>query len=323
VEQQIVATRHELQRSVLGEIGAGAIHAALQDHGHHPPCVRTIGRILVRCGQIDGRVRRRHPPPPPGWYLPSVAAREVELELFDCIEMLKLARGPLLDVFTGIGVFSGWPAAWPLRSATTSRILPCLMTHWRQQGRPGYAQFDNDTRFQGAHQHPDVFGRVVRLCLQLQITPVFTPPRELGFQSAVESFNALWQTKVWQRWQFTDWPAVTAASAAYIQVRRQRLAARAARAPSRTPWPARFHWDPTQLPAGTVIYLRRTSEHGRITLLGHSWTVDRHWSHRLVRAEVQLAQHRIQCFALRRRDPTSQPLLAELPYSYPRPDLSL
>ena len=56
--------------------------------------------------------------------------------------------------------------------------MEALIEHWRQHGLPDYAQFDNDTVFQGAHQWPDTFGRVTRLCLQLGVTPVFTPPRE-------------------------------------------------------------------------------------------------------------------------------------------------
>jgi hypothetical protein len=43
-----------------------------------------------------------------------------------------------------------------------------------------------------------------------------------------------------------------------------------------------------------------------------------HWLHRLVRCEVDFTHQRIRFYALRRRDPTGQPLLRELPY--PRPN---
>jgi hypothetical protein len=64
---------------------------------------------------------------------------------------------------------------------------------------PAYAQFDNDNRFQGPHQHADTMGRVIRLCLSLTIVPVFAPPREPGFQNGVENLNGRWQEKVWAR----------------------------------------------------------------------------------------------------------------------------
>lgn len=321
LEDEVLCLRSRLRHSILGEAGAEAIHVALAAAGVRPPCVRTIGRILARHGHVDARRRERRPPPPPGWYLPPVRTRRVELELFDFIEMLKLHGGPLLDVLTGIGLHSGLPSAWPLPGATTTGVLACLMAHWHTHGCPGYAQFDNDTRFQGAHQHRDVFGRVVRLCLQLGITPVFAPPREFGLQNPIEHFNGLWQAKVWRRFQFADWAALTATNAQYLVARRQRLATRAAEAPQRTSWPRHWTWRPQALPAGTVVYIRRTTEQGRIALLGHSWPVDPHWCHRLVRAEVDLRGAAIRCFALRRRAPTEQPLLCELPYQYPRRDL--
>lgn len=197
IERRVLRFRRELRTNdILGEYGAAAIHRALAAEATTPlPTVRTIGRILVRHGVLDRRGRQRRPAPPPGWYLPAVAAHRAELDLFDLIEDLKLADGPLIDVLTGVALHGGWPAAWPLLHATTTRILGCLGTHWQALGRPGYAQFDNDTRFQGAHQHPDVFGRVVRQCLQLGITPVFVPPREFGLQNAIENFNGLYLAK--------------------------------------------------------------------------------------------------------------------------------
>jgi len=69
------------------------------------------------------------------------------------------------------------------------------------------------------------------------------------------------------------------------------------------------------------IFIRRTNARGQIALLGHRWTVDPLWCHRLVRAEVNLAHDAIRCLALRRRTPTEQPLLQVLDYHYPRDDL--
>lgn len=323
IEDRVLAVRGSLRKdSILGEYGAVVIRDALVAEGTPAPSVRTIGRILARHGVADGHRRQRRPPPPPGWYLPPVRERTDELELFDFIEMLKLADGPLVDVLTGVALHGGTPMATPLLQATTTAVLECLHAHWQTHGLPQYAQFDNDTRFQGAHQHPDVFGRVVRFCLQLAITPVFVPPREFGLQNAIENFNGLWQSKVWRRCHFESFAALTQRTAQYVAARRQRLAPRSATAPTRRPWPTAWQWCPAHLPPGAVIYIRRTSEHGTVTFLGHTWLVDPHWCHRLVRAEVDLHQHEIRCFALRRTAPAEQPLLQVLPYHYPRSDLS-
>jgi hypothetical protein len=45
--------------------------------------------------------------------------------------------------------------------------------------------------------------------------------------------------------------------------------------------------------------------------------VNPHWVHRLVRCEVDLDAAAIRFYALRRRDPTWQPLLHEAPYVLP------
>jgi hypothetical protein len=324
LERQILALRDELrQDSVLGEYGAAAIRRALQvEGGAPPPSTRTSGRVLARHGRVDRRQRLRRPPPPPGWHLPEVAARSAEVDLFDVLEDLKLASGPRVDVLTGLSLHGSLCAAWPLRSASTGRILPCLMAHWQTVGCPAYAQFDNDTRFQGPHQHPDVFGRVVRCCLQLGITPVFVPPREFGLQNAIEHFNGLYTAKVWRRFFFPSLAALARHTARYIEVRRSRLAHRIEHAPARRPWPASWRFAPRLLPAGRVIFIRRTTARGQIELLGHSWLVDALWCHRLVRAEVDLGHGQITCSALRRRAPSEQPVLQVLPYHYPRGDLA-
>ena len=67
-----------------------------------------------------------------------------------------------------------------------------------------------------------------------------------------------------------------------------------------------------------MIFLRRATERGAVSLLGHTFDVDPHGPYRLVRAEVDLDADVIRFYALRRRDPTAQPLLRTVPYLLPR-----
>jgi hypothetical protein len=310
VEELILDVRHELhETSVLGEYGAAVIAETLQARGMAPPSVRTIGRILVRRGVTVRRGRLRRPAPPPGWHLPLVAAGRAELDVVDCIEALKLEDGPCVDVLTAMSVCGGLPGAWPLAQARTTAILPCLAQHWQTVGCPAYAQFDNDTRFQGPHQHRDAVGRVIRACVQRGIIPVFTPPRELGLQNTIEQFNALFQQKVWRRVHFRSLTAFQSYTRTYITALRHRRAIRIAHAPLRPPWSV------AATPATHLIYIRRTSDRGTIQMLGRTWRVDRHWTHRLVRAEIHLTRHTLTCVGLRRSAPADQPVLAEHPYA--------
>lgn len=319
LERRVLTLRRDLQRdSVLGEYGAAAIQRSLQRTPERPlPALATIHRILVRWGAVDAHRRCRRPPPPRGWYLPAVANGAAEVDCFDVITDLKVRTGPWFSVLTATALHGGQVQAWPREQVGTPVVVACLMAHWRELGRCTYAQFDNDTLFQGAHQFPDTLGRVIRFCLAVGVTPVFAPPREPGFQNAIEGFNGLWQAKVWQRFEFADMPSLCAHSARYVVAHRQRNARRSEAAPHRPALPQPCAFDPQQPPRGRLIYLRRTDDHGRVALLGHVWPVDPQWVHRLVRCEVEFDAAQIQCYALRRRDPQHQPLLKTIPYRFP------
>ena len=209
VEARILSVRRTLREdSVLGEYGPDAIGLALQEDSslEQLPSRTTIYRVLERHGALDGTHRQRRPAPPKGWHLPALAQGQAELDSFDFIEDLKIAGGPLVSVLTATSLHGA--------------------------GLPTYAQFDNDTIFQGAHQFTDTVGRVSRLCLALQVIPVFAPPREHGFQNAIEGFNALWQSKVWQRHHCPDLASLVAVSERYIIAYRVKTAARREAAPT-------------------------------------------------------------------------------------------
>jgi hypothetical protein len=278
--------------------------------------VRTIGRVLKRAGLLDAKVRTRRPPPPRGWYLPPLARRQAELDSFDAVEGLVIAGGTEVEVFNAISLHGSLPGSWPQGRLTTDKVLACLLEHWQRHGLPTYAQFDNAPIFQGPHQYADTLGRVVRLCLQLGVTPVFTPPRETGFQAAIESFNARWQAKVWQRFTHAHLRALRQHSAAYVHAAAQKCAARTATAqPWRRPFPQHFHFAPKAPLRDTVIFLKRSNESGQITVLGRRYDVRPDWQHRLVRVEVDFSKKIIACYALRRAAPAAQPLLKTQPYA--------
>lgn len=319
-EDMILTVRRELkEQSALGEFGADAIHWELtRRRRRNIPSVRTIGRILDRRGALDGRKRTRRPAPPPGWYLPKLARRRAELDSFDIVEGLVIQGGYGVEVLNGISLHGALVASWPRAKIAAKTVLNALVEHWREFGLPDYAQFDNDTVFQGPHAHPDTVGRVARLCLSLGVTVVFAPPRETGFQAAIESYNGRWQAKVWNRFRFESRRQLLSQSNKYVTAVRRRAVARIDAAPPRRPFPEPWTLNLQDVLRGTLIYLRRTNDQGRVTLLGRTFDVSSNWLHRLVRAEVQLPHGRIRFYALRRRDIQYQPLLYEAPYQLPK-----
>ncbi len=321
VEVAILDLRRQLREaSALGFEGALAIQDQWRvDHpGEKIPSLRTIGRILERHGVLDGRRRVRHAAPPPGWYLPEVALRKAELESFDVIEGLVIEGHGEHEVFTGKALWGPSAAAWPMRSVTAKAAVDKLLTHWRTQGLPDYVQFDNDTRFQGGHNHPDVVGRIARVCLSLGVTPVFVPPRESGFQAVIESFNGLWEAKVWERFHHLDLSMLEARSNLFLTAYINRLAQRAEHVPPRKSFPAGWRLNLQAHPTGRVIYLRRSNAGGIVSLLGRCFTIDALPPYRLVRCEVHLTENQIRFYRLRRREPDQQPLLATTEYRLPQ-----
>jgi hypothetical protein len=321
VEELILELRRWLRHaSDLGDYGPAAIRHELEARVGDAvplPSLRTIARILERRGALDGTRRVRRPGPPAGWQLPDVRARQVELDSFDVIEGLHLKGGVVLDILTGVSLHGGLAEVWPTTGVSARRVVLALNAHWRAVGRPGYAQFDNDNRFIGSHAHPNSIGPVIRFCLALDVVPVFVPPKEHGFQAAIESFNGRWQQKLWARFWDPRLEDLEARCEAYVAASRARLAPRIEAAPPRAPFPAERVVDVAAPPRGRIVFIRRTNDDGEASILELRCPVDRHWIRRLVRCELDLDARRIRFFALRRREPEHQPLLGEVPFEPP------
>jgi hypothetical protein len=123
---------------------------------------------------------------------------------------------------------------------------------------------------------------------------------------------------VWARFYHESLAALHECSRRYIQAYRHRAAARIEMAPARRPFPASWQPHLQAYPEGVVIFIRRSSDTGTVSRLGRAIAVDPLWPHRLVRCELHFSSQTIRAYALRRREPTHQPLLCEVPYIFPR-----
>ena len=247
-----------------------------------------------------------------------VAAARAELDSIDIVEGLVLKGGPQVEVLNCVALQGGLPASWPVPSPVTSQLtVQALLTHWREVGLPGYAQFDNDMIFHGTHRYPDALGRVLRLCLSLGVVPGLVPPRETGFQAMIESYNGWWQTKVWSRFEHQDLQDLQSHSQKYVAALRKQRAARVEAAPDRRAFPTNWKLDLKKRPTGRLVYLRRSNADSAVSLLGKAWPLGQLWPNRLVRCEVDLDKNTIRFFTLRRKEPASQPQILQVDYRLP------
>jgi putative transposase len=320
VEQTVLSIRNQLkEESALGEFGALAIRRELVCRNLLVvPSLRTIGRILDRSGALDYRRRVRRPPPPKGWYLQDVAQQKAELDEFDFVQGLAIRGKSDVEVFNVVSLHGSMVGSFPNHPYDTESAMAAILEHWREVGLPDYAQFDNDNRFSGPHQHPNSIGRIIRLCLSLGVVPVFAPPREHGLQNGVESYNGLWQAKVWCRFEYESLEQVQEQSQKYVEASRKRKAARIEAAPARRKFPSKWKRNEKWGVRGRIIYIRRTDDQGCLIVLGNKIEVSANWKHRLVRCEIDIDQKQMRLFALRRSDPINQPMLLQTPYELPR-----
>lgn len=126
-----------------------------------------------------------------------------------------------------------------------------------------------------------------------------------------------WQTRVWGRFWSDTIDGLRELSDRYVAASRARSAIRIEAAPSRRAFPPELPVSRAGPPTGRIIFVHRTSDSGRVDILGRLYRVDADWPHRLVRAELDPDARRIRFHALRRREPSHQPLLAELEYELP------
>jgi hypothetical protein len=100
-----------------------------------------------------------------------------------------------------------------------------------------------------------------------------------------------------------------------VAAHRRRTAVCQDEAPGRRPFSAAWQSDLRDVLQGRLVFLRRTTATGAAGLLGRTFAMDSHWVHCLVWCEADLNAAMFRFYALRRREPTWQPLLQEVPYT--------
>ena len=310
LEKRVLQLRKHLKaKSVLGLHGADAIREEMQRRNDDIiPAKATISNILKRNGMIDKRTRTRRPAPPPGWYLPDLQKQKVELDTFDIVERLYLHGGQEVQLLNGLSLHGNLLHSLAMSTVTTENTILALIEHWKQFGLPKYVQFDNDMIFQGSRK-PNVIGKVIRLCLSLKVIPVFSTPYEQGFQGKIERFNGEIQEKFWKRRKFKSLKDVGKHLEEYVQAHRAAHQEKILSAPRRRAFPKRWQREDKKPLSGTIIYLRRTDEWERVRFLEREFLVNKNWTHRLVRIEVDLDNGKVHFFALRRAEWRKQRLL--------------
>jgi hypothetical protein len=173
-------------------------------------------------------------------------------------------------------------------------------------GLPARVQFDNRREFCGWGRWPRSLSRVIRWCLHLGIEPVCIPEGEPQRHGSVEQFKG-WFQPLLLRHRFSR-PAdvrrevrrlMTSVHEAHVHSQLgDQTPAKYRRSQRLRKLPAAFTLEARPLPsaAGKIMFRRRVSAEGTITILGEPLKVGKRWKCQYVRATLSTEAQRVRVY---------------------------
>jgi transposase InsO family protein len=312
LERMVLSIRRRLQAHAAPATrysltGATAILAELKALGICPlPCARTVERVLQRNGLTAPRARLAPLLPRQDYPGPQARASN-ELHEVDAVGPIYLkGSGHRYYIWVCKDAFDG---AVCLRLACSRRmdeVLGFLGECWKDLGRPEQVQLDNARELSGWGPAARSLCRVIRLCLRFGVSPVFIPKGEPQFNGSVENFNGWFQEPLFQL-RFKR-PCDLRRELARLQeaVNTQHVHPRLA---GKTPGqhrqglrlqklPASFVVPTKRLPLaeGRVIFIRRVSVAGTVTVLSQSYRVGKRHRGLYLRLVIDTARGKLTAY---------------------------
>jgi putative transposase len=289
LERAILSIRRRLQARATPAtryslIGGTAIRAELKALGIRPlPTARTIERVLQRHGLTAPRIRLAPLLPRQDYPGPQARASN-QLHEVDLVGPVYL-KGSRRRYYIWVGkdAFDGAVCLRLAGSRRMDEVLGFLGECWKDLGIPEQVQLDNARELCGWGPAARHLSRVIRLCLRFGVAPVFIPKAEPQFNGGVENFNGWFQPRLFDR-RYTR-PGDLRRELARLQeaVNTQHVHPRlGGRTPAQHRRGLRLRKLPAsfvvpkgrqKLAAGRVIFIRRVSPAGTVSVLSQSYRV--------------------------------------------------
>lgn len=202
MEQLIIQIRKKLENTEYAQIGAGTIAWELAKLDIKAPPVWTINRVLKRNNLIKKRKKGYQPK---GKNYPSIKADAPnKLHQTDLIGLRYLHTKERFYSLNTMDIFRHKVKIKSLLFRNASEVMNALITAWKVLGIPKYSQFDNQQVFSGSERRFRWFSRIIKLCLSLDIEPVFIPFREPWRMAEIEHFNDVWDKRFFRTQHFEN-----------------------------------------------------------------------------------------------------------------------
>jgi hypothetical protein len=184
MKQLIIDTRKKLMASRFSQYGPQAIYYTLAQQGYEPPPVWSIARVLSRHQLV--RKSNKAAYTSKGKKYPYQYALCHQMDYVGPRYLSCKARYYFLTL---IDSDTHWAQTGVLENQTSISACHQLIRFWKTVGIPDFLQMDNEIAFWGSVRVPGAVGKVIRLSLSLEITPVFIPQAEPWRNGIIERFN--------------------------------------------------------------------------------------------------------------------------------------
>jgi putative transposase len=193
-----------------------------------------------------------------------------------------------------------------LANKSMDAILDFLMNAWQTMGCPKRLKMDNCLDFRGSNRHPRAPSKLMRVCLDLGVQPVFIPLREPWRNGVVENLNGLLNRFLLRLQTFaTDQQLHKAVQRLETTINTtHRLPALQGKTPQDFAAHARLRYPPAnydwrrrdlQLVKGKVTFIRFVRKSGRITLTANDkFLIGKKYKWQYVLASVDVTKKRLQ-----------------------------
>jgi len=291
-------------------VSAEAIYYELRELGVAPlPPPRTIHFWLKQANEIEPQHKPRKESNPTYPVPACQAVNDVhELDLKGPFYLQGNSQKYYLVVVRD--VFGKRVALQVLKEKEMERIIDFLVEIWQEIGLPKFLQMDNGLEFRGSNAYPRSLSRLVRVCLDVKVHPVFIPPSEPWRNGIIENLNGLIQRLFLKAQTFKNEKQLFK-EAQKLEIcinTTHRLPALDGKTPEEFATKASRHflrsgydWRKRnlQLVTGKVTFIRLVRKSGRITLTGDDkFLVGKRYKWQYVQAIVNAQKKRLDFYGM-------------------------
>ena len=180
--QSVIEARIRLESRPYSQKGAISIQYELQSQGFLIPPVWKINRILSR-----EKLNIRQPQPK--LQCNEYPLFDGALDQMDAVGPRYLKGGTRFYSLNIIDTTTHFAHVNITDSKAGGDALKGVVRFWQQRGIPDFLQMDNALSFRGSNRHPHGLSRLLRMALNLQVSPIFIPIKEPWRNGVIERFN--------------------------------------------------------------------------------------------------------------------------------------